>query len=1273
MALDIVDQAFYTHNEVESEYIEKRQLRKESKWLFFLMLGISGMISGQFFRWNVGVAEAGFWGMLITMLFVAGIYICFAFSVAELSAALPEAGGIYSFIRIAFGPFIGFLCGMLMLSFYIIISAMLVVTVSGYLQAWVPSLPIFAWWVALYAIFVLINIAGLKWLLRINAILVVLVLIILLGFYVSAIVTGSVTNEFFINLNSLSFEMATWLPRGPSSLVVALPYTLWFYFAADLLPITAEESENASQDLPKTIVITVLLLIIISLCTLFIVANLGNGWVSIGEEENPIAYGFNNVFATAIPGLLFSILALLTTFQAMIYAYGRLLFSLSRAGYLPRWLSLTSSILPSSISLPWSKKSNHNTEGQADDKAKIANKVPTKPGRLTGLTRFWKKRQNSASQKPSIVNKHKTPSRSLILGAILGLICAYFMNNEESIIGMILLASPLFMLMICYMFVFGSYIVLNRQQADLERPYNSPLGSKGAWVGLIGMLIVFLSYFLYAEQTVFIYGLLTIGVAAIYFAFYARKQLVAQAPVEEKVLKSGVEVRKIRVTRAHFRRIAYATGAIVAIYALSSYLLSPPSLPCAPNCMGMNLAGRYLENAELAGVNFVEANLRGANLAGADLQDADFSGAILTDVNLEKANLRGAKLLGVNFTRANLGGVILDETDMSGSDLIDTNLTKVDLTKTKLRGVFFSNSKLVGANLSKTNLAGVTLIGANLNGANLNGVNLAGALLSQADLSGAQLQNSELSGAWLNLTNLIGADLSQANLDGASLIGANLASANLFESNLVGSILVGADFNGANLRSANLSGAQFKKDTLRQSALNDPILAQLNAIQLEVVLQDTQASGIYVNQKTILPQQAPEEETLVEASPEDQTTEQQDVGSIKVGVLHSLTGPLAISEIPIKDATLLAIDEINQSGGILGKQLIPVVENGESDWQLFSEKAIKLLIEDEVVVIFGGWSGASRQAMRPILETLDGLLFYPAPYEGQETSPNIVYTGVEPSQQLIPAIDYLLRQRYQRFFLLGSEMLFSKTAHTIIEAQLTANGGTVVGQSFSLLGEQDFSAILEQIQVSQADVVINTLSGDSNIAFFQQFNQAGLTSQSLPVMSITLTEEEIRQMLIQSGPSRLAGHLVAASYFETLATPENEAFVKSYKTAYGSQLVTSAPIHAGYFGVYLWQAMVNEANATELALIRNALTNIRQANESDTPSEETQQIEILAPGGPIELDIDNQHTYKFSRIGIIRDDGLIDEVFSSNEPIKPDPFLLEYEWATNLFSREGGR
>ncbi len=1267
MAFDIFDQTFYTHNDVESEYLEERQLQKESKWPLFLLLGISGMISGQFFGWNIGVGEVGFWGMLIALFFVTGIYICFAFTVAELSAALPEAGGIYAPIRYAFGPFIGFLSGILMLSFYIIMSAMLVLVVSDYLGQLIPSLPIFVWWITLYTIFTIINIAGLKWVLRTSTILTLFVLGTLIVFYVAAVITGSVTEQFLVNLSFLSFEVKSWLPRGPSSLLIAFPYALWFYLSADLITITVEESQNTTTNLPKTMLGAILFLFLISLLTLIIVTNLSSNLVLISGEENPIAYGFSYIFSNQIATFLFSITALLTTLLAMIYAYGRILFSLSRSGYLPRWISRTSSILRSSNRA--SRRSA--TDNVKDDSSDVSTnkKITSKFSfPFSHISKLRKKKEKSTPSQNTSTNKRKTPSRSLIVGTMLGLICVYFMSNEESIVQSILFATPLLILMICHILVFSSYIVLKREQADLVRPYNSPLGVRGAWAGLISLAITFLSYILYTDPNTFIYLLLTIGIGVIYFGLYGRKKLISQAPMEEKWLKIS-NIKRVEFTRKFIMPLIYLGGIILVLSTLYSYLFSPPKLECTPNCMGMNLAGRYLENAELAGVNLIEANLRGANLSGANLQEADLSGAILVDVNLENADLTGAKLLGVNFTRANLGGVLLHDTDMRGSDLIDTNLTQVDFRKAKLRGVFFSNSKLVGANLSKTNLAGVTFIGANLNGANLRESNLNGALLSKADLSGAQLQNSELSGAWLNSANLIGADLSRANLDGASLIAANLASANLFESNLIGSILVGADLNGANLKSANLSGALLTKEQLRQNSLDDPVLKQLNEIQLAEALKDTLINGAYLNQETIFPEQLNKEVTLLQTS--QSAGDQADLGSIKVGILHSLTGPLAISEIPIKDATLLAIDEINQAGGILGKQLIPVIENGGSDWQLFAEKAIKLLVEDEVVVIFGGWSGASRQAMRPILESLDSLLFYPSQYEGQETSTNIIYTGAEPSQQLIPAIEYLLRQRYQRFFLLGSNMLYSKTAHTIIEAQLTTNGATVAGESFSLLGEQDFSTIVEEIRASKADVVINTLSGDSNIAFFQEFNKSGLTSQQLPVMSLTLTEEEIRQMPFET--SRIAGHLVVSSYFQTLATPENEAFVKAYKTAYGSELVTSEPIHAGYLGVYLWKAMVKEANATELDLIRNALTDINKSSESDLSAEETQQVQILAPGGTVQLDIDSQHTYKFSRIGIIRDDGLVEEIFSSNEAIKPDPFLLEYEWTSGLFSREGGR
>jgi len=368
--------------------------------------------------------------------------------------------------------------------------------------------------------------------------------------------------------------------------------------------------------------------------------------------------------------------------------------------------------------------------------------------------------------------------------------------------------------------------------------------------------------------------------------------------------------------------------------------------------------------------------------------------------------------------------------------------------------------------------------------------------------------------------------------------------------------------------------------------------------------------------------------------------------TIKVGVLHSLSGTMSISEVSVKDATLLAIEEINAAGGVLGKQLEPVIEDGASDWPTFAEKARKLLQQDNVAVVFGCWTSASRKAVLPVFESLNGLLFYPVQYEGLEQSPNIFYTGAEPSQQIVPAVNYLLEQGHKKIFLLGSDYVFPRTANKIIKAQLAANGGELAGEEYMPLGATEFSTIISKIRAAQPDAIFNTLNGDSNVAFFKQFKDAGFTAEALPVLSVSVAEEEVRGI----GAENTAGHLVAWNYFQTTDTPENEKFVAAYKAKYGQDRVTADPIEAGYFGVYLWKLAVEKAGSTEVDRVRAAVD----------------WIAFAAPEGMVKLDGETQHTWKTVRIGRIRPDGLIDEVFSSGEPVKPDPFLKQYDWAAKL-------
>lgn len=404
------------------------------------------------------------------------------------------------------------------------------------------------------------------------------------------------------------------------------------------------------------------------------------------------------------------------------------------------------------------------------------------------------------------------------------------------------------------------------------------------------------------------------------------------------------------------------------------------------------------------------------------------------------------------------------------------------------------------------------------------------------------------------------------------------------------------------------------------------------------------------------PTEAPAAAEEATAAPEATAAEETEAeapaaegGTIKVGILHSLSGTMSISEVSVKDATLLAINEINAAGGINGMMLEPIIEDGASDWPTFAEKAQKLIQQDQVAVVFGCWTSASRKAVLPVFEELNGLLFYPVQYEGLESSPNIFYTGAEPTQQIIPGVEYLVNELgAKNIYLLGSDYVFPRTANLIIKAQLEALGVSLAGEEYIPLGGTEFSTIISKIQEAQPDAIFNTLNGDSNVAFFKQFKDAGYTAETLPVMSVSVAEEEVRGI----GPENVAGHYTAWNYYQTTDTPENEAFVAAYKAAYGDDRVTSDPAEAGYFGVYLWKAMVEAAGSTDVEAVKAAAA--------------TGEISFQAPEGLVTVDPENQHTYKTVRIGQVNAEGLIDEVFSSPEPVKPDPYLKNIPWAEGL-------
>ncbi|MCI3923895.1 urea ABC transporter substrate-binding protein [Paenibacillus sp. TRM 82003] len=386
--------------------------------------------------------------------------------------------------------------------------------------------------------------------------------------------------------------------------------------------------------------------------------------------------------------------------------------------------------------------------------------------------------------------------------------------------------------------------------------------------------------------------------------------------------------------------------------------------------------------------------------------------------------------------------------------------------------------------------------------------------------------------------------------------------------------------------------------------------------------------------------------TSTTEEPAASTTTAETGDTIKVGILHSLSGTMAISEVSVHDSELLAIKEINANGGVLGKQIEPVIEDGASDWPTFAEKARKLISSDKVATVFGGWTSASRKAMLPVFEELNGLLWYPVQYEGLEQSPNIMYTGATTNQQIVPSVSWLLENRGKTFFLLGSDYVFPRTANKVIKAQLAAEGGTVVGEEYTPLGHTDYSTVISKIQAAKPDIVYNTLNGDSNVAFFKQLKDAGISAEDMTTLSVSVAEEEVRGI----GPDVLAGHLTAWNYYQTTDTEENKKFVEAYKAAYGADRVTSDPAEAGYIAVYLWAAAVEKAGSTDVEAVKKAAAGLT----------------FQAPEGLVTIDGETQHIYKPVRIGEVQTDGMIKEIWSTPEPVKPDPYLKGYEWAEGL-------
>lgn len=368
--------------------------------------------------------------------------------------------------------------------------------------------------------------------------------------------------------------------------------------------------------------------------------------------------------------------------------------------------------------------------------------------------------------------------------------------------------------------------------------------------------------------------------------------------------------------------------------------------------------------------------------------------------------------------------------------------------------------------------------------------------------------------------------------------------------------------------------------------------------------------------------------------------------TVKIGFLNSRSGTMAISENTVYNSLALAAEQINTAGGVLGKQLEIVAEDGASEPTIFAEKADKLIRDDCVAAVFGGWTSSSRKAMLPVFEQNDALLFYPVQYEGLESSPNIFYTGATTNQQIIPALDYLKERGATSLFLVGSDYVFPQTANKIIKAYAEANGIEIKGEEYAPLGYTDFATIVAKVRDADADAVFNTLNGDSNVAFFKEYRNLGLTADAMPVLSVSIAEEEVGGI----GIDNIVGQPVAWNYYQTIDSPVNRQFVADFKAAYGEDKVTSDPMEAAYTSLYLWKGMVEKADSF-------AVPDIQAAADG---------VSFDAPEGTVTVNGENHHIAKTALIGTIGPDGLIYTEWSSGSPIEPDPYLKTYPWASEL-------
>lgn len=469
------------HQEVGAEYFERRKLKKGAGWVLLWALGVGAVISGDYAGWNNGLVQGGFWGLAIATVLVATMYVCMVFCIAELSAALPHAGGFASFARSAIGPFGAFVCGVTNTIEYVVTPAVIVFYIGGYMNTLAPGVPDYVWWLCFYGTFVGINVRGLELTLRVSLLATLIATAVLVSFYVSSATTGTFRWDKLFNVPADPGQSAYWLPKGWYGVFASLPFAIWFFLAIEELPLAAEEAHDVINDIPKALVWGIVTLMVLAVLTLVLNSGVGGGAARIGVSTAPLAEGFRGVFGASITTKLFTLIALtglVASFHSIIYAYGRILFALSRAGYFPRWISIT--------------------------------------------------------------NKNDTPGVALVLGGLISLVCTVVQKlagKRAEAVGATLINMAVFGAVIAYVIVMTSYIKLKYSRPDLPRPYRSALGVPGAVTGAILALAALAATLASQEYRHAVVSVgLFVALAIAYFLLYSRHHLVAQAPEEEAAL-----------------------------------------------------------------------------------------------------------------------------------------------------------------------------------------------------------------------------------------------------------------------------------------------------------------------------------------------------------------------------------------------------------------------------------------------------------------------------------------------------------------------------------------------------------------------------------------------------------------------------------------------------------------------------------------------------------------------------------------------------------------